>query len=442
MKKIIALILAALMLFSFVACNSNNVEGSDKKGVETLAGKTPKEIYDAAIVYIKGLTNYEILIESTYNTSYEGESATETSTTLHRSTGDTFYYLYKAEHYEEFFIHDGTMLYQHVNNVYEKQNVPFSEFMDGWGSITETGMLIELSEEYLDKKLFIPEGDEYYLDITITPEQYNKITGGSVEDAVKYRVYFDKNGVFTKFERSMLYYYYDVVLVEDIMKVVLQNVGSTPKVVAPQNAADFPIRVEADKIDLSPVESLDAFEISTEVTDYVLIEFEIDGSVKISDTETVEGYNGKILIRLFPEVAPGTVSNFKDLVGSQFYKGLTMHRVVKDFVIQGGDPDGDGTGGSGKCIFGEFTENAFTNNLSHKRGVVSMARADDPDSASSQFFICHKDATTLDGKYAAFGYTVYGLDVIDVIAGLETDSNDKPKQTVTIKRVNFVELKK
>ena len=167
----------------------------------------------------------------------------------------------------------------------------------------------------------------------------------------------------------------------------------------------------------------------------------IDGSVKISETETVDNYEGKILIRLYPDVAPLTVSNFKNLVGGSFYKGLTIHRVIKDFVIQGGDPEGDGTGGSGDEIFGEFTANGFTNNLLHKRGVVSMARADDPDSASSQFFICHQDATNLDEKYAAFGYVVYGMDVVDVIAGLETDDSDAPKLKVTIENATFVKKK-
>ena len=404
---------------------------------EKAVGLKKSQAYD----YIKALENYEILIDSKYVTTYEGETTEESSSTLHKCSGDTFYYLYKADYYEEFFLHDGTTLYKKINNISEKEEIPYSEFMEGWGSVTEQGMLIELGETSFDKKLFIPEGEEYYLEFLISKEEYSEITGGSVESPVTYKVYFDADGNVTGFERSMLYYYYDVVLVDDQMRVYIQNVGKVQKVEAPQDPESYSVRVKAEDIDLSSVESLDLFEISSEVTDYVLFDFKVDGSVKVSETETVDNYQGKILIRLFPNVAPLTVSNFKMLVGGAFYKGLTMHRIVPDFVIQGGDPKGDGTGGSEDEIFGEFSVNGFTNNLSHKRGVVSMARSEGYDSASSQFFICHKDATNLDDKYAAFGYVVYGLDVVDVIAGLETDSDDAPKQKVTIENVCFVKKK-
>ena len=118
-----------------------------------------------------------------------------------------------------------------------------------------------------------------------------------------------------------------------------------------------------------------------------------------------------------------------------------MHRIIKDFVVQGGDPKGDGTGGSDNTIFGEFSSNGFTNNLLHKRGVVSMARSDDKDSASSQIFICHADASNLDGNYASFGFVVYGLDTVDIIAGLEVDENDAPKQKVIIEKASFMKAK-
>lgn len=440
MKKIIAIILAALMLFTFVACGNNGVEGS-KKGRKTLADKTPKELYDAAIEYIKGLTNYEILIDSMYNTTYDGQSTTESSTTLHRCSGDTFYYLYKTGTYEEFYIHDGSTLYQNVNNVREKEDMSYSDFMEEWGGVNEQGMLIELPLKNFENKLFIPEGDEFYLDFLITPEEYKEISGGEVTDSVTYRVYFDKNGTFTKFERSMSYYYYDTILVKDNMKVMLQNAGSAPKTEAPQNTDLYEVRVKAEDIDLSNVESLDAFETTDKITNYVILDMKIDGSVKVG-AETVENYQGKILIRLFPEVAPGTVANFQNLVAGAFYNGLTIHRIVPDNVIQGGDPNGDGTGGSEDDIFGEFTYNGFTNNLAHKRGVVSMARAgNDPDSASSQFFICHKDLAHLDGNYATFGYAAYGFDVVDTIVRLERDADDKPLQKVTIEKAYFVQLK-
>ena len=442
MKKIVALVMAFILLLTAMVGCANKDEPQTKKGETTLAGKTPKEIYDEAISYIKSLENYEVLIEAKYVTSYEDEISEETSTTLHRCSGDSFYYLYKAEYYEEFFLHDGTTLYKSLNNVNEKSDIPYAEFKEGWGSITESGMLIALEEKSFDGKLFVPDGDKYYLDFIITAEEYAALAGGTVEAPVTYRVFFDKDGKITSFERTMIYYYYDVILVEDNMKVHIQNVGNVAKVEAPQNPESFSVRVKAEDIDLSSVESFDVFEPSSEVTDYVLLDMKIEGSVKISDTETVENYEGKIVIRLFPEVAPLTVSNFKSLVGSSFYKGLTIHRVVPNFVIQGGDPDGDGTGGSGEEIFGEFTENGFTNNLSHKRGVVSMARSSENDSASSQFFICNADAAaSLDEKYAAFGYVVYGMDTVDVISALETDDSDKPKQKVTIENASFVTKK-
>ncbi|MCR5651225.1 MAG: peptidylprolyl isomerase [Lachnospiraceae bacterium] len=130
---------------------------------------------------------------------------------------------------------------------------------------------------------------------------------------------------------------------------------------------------------------------------------------------------------LYPDIAPVTVENFKKLANDRFYDGLIFHRVIKGFMIQGGDPEGNGTGGPGYSIKGEFTTNGFKNDLLHKRGVLSMARSADPDSAGSQFFIMHHDAPHLDGSYAAFGLITEGLDVLDAIAETETDWNDMPK---------------
>lgn len=125
---------------------------------------------------------------------------------------------------------------------------------------------------------------------------------------------------------------------------------------------------------------------------------------------------GKITVELKPEIAPITVENFKMLVSEHFYDGLTFHRIIEGFMIQGGDPLGNGTGGSEKTIKGEFSQNGFENNLSHTRGVISMARSNNPDSASSQFFIVHQDSTFLDGQYASFGVVTDGMDVVDKIA--------------------------
>ena len=135
---------------------------------------------------------------------------------------------------------------------------------------------------------------------------------------------------------------------------------------------------------------------------------------------------GVIELELYPEIAPESVKNFISLANSGFYDGLIFHRVIAGFMIQGGDPDGRGTGGPGYCIKGEFSANGVKNDLSHLRGVISMARAQPFDSAGSQFFICHADSQFLDGQYAAFGKVTSGLDVVDRIAKTTTDSRDKP----------------
>ena len=149
---------------------------------------------------------------------------------------------------------------------------------------------------------------------------------------------------------------------------------------------------------------------------------------------------GKITMELYPEIAPVTVKNFVKLVSEDFYSGIIFHRVIKDFMIQGGDPDGNGSGGSPDKIYGEYSENGVENNLSHTRGVVSMARlGNDYNSASSQFFICHADSTYLDGQYAAFGKVVHGMAVVDAIANTETNSADKPTKDITIEYIKRVD---
>ena len=133
---------------------------------------------------------------------------------------------------------------------------------------------------------------------------------------------------------------------------------------------------------------------------------------------------GEIKLELDADIAPITVNNFIKLVNEKFYDGLTFHRVIDGFMIQGGDPDGDGTGGSKETIKGEFSSNGVTNNLSHERGVISMARSNDMDSASSQFFIMHKDNINLDGKYAAFGKVTSGIEVVDKVVDAVSEYGD------------------
>ena len=146
----------------------------------------------------------------------------------------------------------------------------------------------------------------------------------------------------------------------------------------------------------------------------------------------------KIEIELDEKNAPKTVANFEKLVKEGFYDGLTFHRIIPGFMIQGGDPQGTGMGGAKDNIVGEFKLNGIENNLKHTRGVISMARSSDPNSASSQFFIMHADAPHLDGSYAAFGKVVSGMEEVDRIANVKTGMNDKPLQTVVIKKMYLI----
>ncbi len=146
---------------------------------------------------------------------------------------------------------------------------------------------------------------------------------------------------------------------------------------------------------------------------------------------------GVIEAELYPEIAPITVKNFEDLVEKKFYDGLIFHRVIPGFMIQGGCPRGNGTGGPGYEIKGEFAANGVKNDLKHTRGVLSMARAMDPDSAGSQFFIMHADAPHLDGQYAAFGKVTSGMEVVDQIASVRTDFRDKPLKDQRIRSIRL-----
>ena len=153
---------------------------------------------------------------------------------------------------------------------------------------------------------------------------------------------------------------------------------------------------------------------------------------------TMQG-GGEIELELYPEVAPVTVENFKSLVEEGFYNGLTFHRIIKGFMIQGGDPLGNGMGGSDKTIKGEFKMNGFDNPLKHTRGVISMARSSMPNSASSQFFIMHEDAPHLDGSYAAFGKVTKGIEIVDEIADTPVGwDGQSPKVTPVIEKMELI----
>ena len=175
----------------------------------------------------------------------------------------------------------------------------------------------------------------------------------------------------------------------------------------------------------------------------------IDG-ISFKETETVTETvkiemvdGGIILVELYPEIAPITVKNFQKLVSEKFYDGIIFHRVIENFVIQGGDPTGTGYHGSDETIKGEFGINGVSNNLNHVAGVISMARSEDPDSASSQFFICHGDCRdSLDGRYAGFGKVIAGMSTVNKIATTETDFKDKPIKDQRISSIKFVEIEK
>lgn len=151
---------------------------------------------------------------------------------------------------------------------------------------------------------------------------------------------------------------------------------------------------------------------------------------------TFEMEDGSIIkAELYPDIAPNTVNNFIHLINQNYYDGILFHRIIKGFMLQGGDPEGRGTGGPGYCIAGEFSANGFDNPLRHEPGVLSMARTMAPDSAGSQFFIMHKKSPHLDGQYAAFGQVIEGMDVVENLACVPTDRSDRPKEDVRMKSV-------
>lgn len=178
-------------------------------------------------------------------------------------------------------------------------------------------------------------------------------------------------------------------------------------------------------------------ENGTTTVDYLSKETE-KKSEDSNPVATIEMEDGGIIkVELFPEIAPNTVRNFIYLANDKFYDGLIFHRVIEGFMIQGGDPIGNGTGGPDYSIYGEFSNNKFVNSLSHERGVISMARARDMNSAGSQFFIMHQDNPSLDGDYAAFGKVTEGMDVVDKIATTKTNNSDKPVTDIKIKSITI-----
>ncbi|WP_305768285.1 peptidylprolyl isomerase [Candidatus Epulonipiscium viviparus] len=163
---------------------------------------------------------------------------------------------------------------------------------------------------------------------------------------------------------------------------------------------------------------------------------EKEGIIYPVATITIKGY-GDIVANLYYDIAPNTVSNFVALAEAGFYDGLIFHRVIKDFMLQGGDPEGNGTGNAGYQIKGEFASNGYSNDIKHTEGVLSMARSMNPNSASSQFFIMSADSPHLDGEYAAFGKVISGMEIVDEIENVKTNANDRPKEDVVIEKITI-----
>ena len=487
MKKSFVVVVLLLIVFTVATCSFSKMgEVGKLPGEEKLGGKTPKTLYAEAIDYIKGLTNYEIAFDGNYTYTYyettetndKGETKEsqkpivqkENTSMVYKGADKTFSYIYKSEGYEERLIYDGTSVYQLLNTVKEQKKCTYDAFVSEYGNFVESGILIDLKDSHFDKVRFVPDGEYFVLDFEITADEYYELAGGDVTSSVDYKVYFDADGTIVKFERSMEYYYYESVLVNDTMTASFKNIGKTAKITAPDDADKYAIRPLASEIDTSSVKNLDGFKETDQVTEYALFTFKIEPNVAQKETESetdaetdkatdtkdetdveteetvVEPYEGKVLVRLYPDVAPGTVANFQNLFGTATYKGLVVNGILQDFAIQIGEPISDEEEEEEKenvfeYIFGEFANNGFTNNLSHKRGVISMLRGEDPNSATYDFFICTKDTPELDGYYASFGCVIYGFETLDKIAELETDENDVPKATVTITDTRFLAKK-
>ncbi len=432
-KRCLIFVATALVVLSLAACDAakNDADAvptesgsANVESIDTLAGKTPLEAYRAAQTYFETIDNYEMIMISDAHIVY-GDSAMDAATkTVFKINGEQVYYSY-AEDGDTLTEHryvDNALFYSSTNTK-EQREMTFEEYKDEFGMPTGDSILLPLPDEAFENLKFEVSDDGYLLNFEISEEDYLEYSRMEVSEPAHYVVYFDSNAAFKGVHTSMSQIMFEVVSVNSEIDVAINNVGTTAQISVPDDADQYRIPPEFLKIDMSDIDSLDGVALSGGPTDYVMMEIENFGT---------------IVVRLFPDVAPKTVENFKRLVAEGFYDGLIFHRVIKDFMIQGGSPTGEGTGVTEDKIVGEFSQNGITNNLLHKRGVVSMARSNDFDSASCQFFIMHRDAEHLNGSYAAFGYVIYGMDTVDAIAELDTDANNKPVNDVVISSVRFV----
>jgi peptidyl-prolyl cis-trans isomerase B (cyclophilin B) len=443
MKRILAIILVLMMILPLaVACDSDADQstkptqitkptgnGTASDELSKLAGKTPKELYDSTISALGVMTEYEIMLKDSSTVHLMDEPAVSTSSEEYKIKNGAAYikYVNPAEQISEIWFKDG-VIYTSSNDEKQRTNMTAEAFASSY-LLNISTIIFPLSESYFKDMKFSKDGDNYALEFAVTKEDYLKYLSIEITGNAQYDIIFDSKGVIKSAKMSAICSASAGVSIELVTEILFNKLGEAADITVAGKPEDYRLAPATDAIDMTPVDSLDKFSASEEPTDYVMIE--------------VEG-KGTMVVRLFENVAPVTVANFKALVAKGFYDGMTFHRIVKDFVIQAGDVYADGSASLDEAkIRGEFAANGFMNNLPHVRGVISMARtSQDMNSASTQFFIMEKDNAGLDGQYGAFGFVVYGLDVIDAIAAVEVDESEKPTTNVVIKSAKFVTLNK
>ena len=443
MKKILAIIMILIIALScFASCgegekktsnsqtNKNPVQNNSPEGdeLDTLAGKTPEQMYNATISALKAMTEYNIVLKNISRVNFSDEPIVSEDSEEYLLSGGNAYIKYvsaSGDAEEIWFVED--MIYSVTDEAKQKSKIDAKSFYSRYLFDIST-TIFPLSADYFENVKFVKQESGYKLDFSITEEDYVKYyEAANLAKSPSYEICFDSKGNITSAKLAAVYAASNSVTIDFDYIIEFKEIGTASAVIAPTGTDSYRLAPSLDELDMSTIENLDSVTLSEEVTDYVMID--------------VNGY-GKIVIRLFSDVAPKTVANFKKLVAQGFYDGLIFHRVIKDFMIQGGDSDGDGLSNIGDTkIEGEFNSNGFFNNLSHLRGVISMARTStDNNSASTQFFIMHKDYD-IDGEYASFGYVIYGMDVVDLIASVSVDEEtDRPNTDVLINSIRFVNV--
>jgi len=426
MKKFLSLFLAFLMiLLTFTACNKTpEASETQQTDILTLAGKTPKEAYDAAVSTVESMSVFDIYITTAYTSSYLDNSAVTNVKNMYMSDGTSYFYSEESDTgiSRKMWYVNGSA-YSEFGDFKEKLDMSVEEYKLNY-FISASDLIFTIDDTAFTDAKFIQNGDNYELYVVITPENYYNFTHETISENADCKMVFDAQGNMLSFGIVARNKRPDSGIILEVDRTIqFKSIGGTVTVSIPENLENFRLAPKMEDLDMTSLASDQNLVETEEKTDLV--------KLKIKNF-------GDIVIRLYPTVAPQTVENFKELVSKDFYDDLIFHRIIKDSLMQGGDPEGTGMGGSEQKIKGEFAYNGFSNNLLHKRGVVSMARTELYDSASSQFFIVHTDNLYWDGQYAAFGYVVRGMDVVDTIVALETDANSKPLTEVRIETACFV----